>query len=82
MKCQNLFSGKNKKNLINLLSAELAQRVVKVKVPVTTAADHILYFFNIYFSEKIGLDILSELSAKQTIHMKYQTVFSLKVKKR
>ena len=30
MKCQNLFSEKNKKN-IKLLSAELAQRVVKVK---------------------------------------------------
>ena len=27
MKCQNLFSGKNKKNIINLLSAELAKRV-------------------------------------------------------
>ena len=32
MKCQNLFSGKNKKNIINLSSAELAQRVVKVKM--------------------------------------------------
>ena len=31
MKCQILFSGKNKKNIINLLSAENAQRVVKVK---------------------------------------------------
>ena len=30
MKCQILFSGKNKKN-INLSSAENAQRVVKVK---------------------------------------------------
>ena len=33
MKCQILFSGKkikNKKNIINLSSAELAQRVVKV----------------------------------------------------
>ena len=30
MKCQILFSGKNKKNIINLLSAENAQRVVKV----------------------------------------------------
>ena len=29
--CQILFSGKSKKNNINLLSAELAQRVVKVK---------------------------------------------------
>ena len=28
MKCQILFSGKNKENIINLLSAELAQRVV------------------------------------------------------
>ena len=31
MKCLNLFSGKNKKNTISLLSAELAKKVVKVK---------------------------------------------------
>ena len=31
MKCGILFSGKNEKNIINLSSAELAQRVVKVK---------------------------------------------------
>ena len=31
MTCQILFSGKNKKNIINLSSAENAQRVVKVK---------------------------------------------------
>ena len=31
MKCQILFSGKNKKNIINLSSAENAKRVVKVK---------------------------------------------------
>ena len=31
MKCQNLFSGKNKKN-INLSSADFAKRVIKVKV--------------------------------------------------
>ena len=31
MKCQILFYGENKKNVINLSSAELAQRVVKVK---------------------------------------------------
>ena len=30
MKCQMLFSGKNKKNITKLLSAELAKRVVKV----------------------------------------------------
>ena len=31
MKCQNLFSGENKKKVINLLSAELGERVEKVK---------------------------------------------------
>ena len=31
MKCQRLFSGKNNKNIINLSSAEFAQRVVKFK---------------------------------------------------
>ena len=32
MKCQILFTGKNKKNIINLSSAENAQRVVKVNI--------------------------------------------------
>ena len=31
MKCQILFSGKNKSNIMNLSSAEFAQTVVKVK---------------------------------------------------
>ena len=31
MKCQILFSGKNKKNMTNLSSAALAKTVVKVK---------------------------------------------------
>ena len=35
MKCQILFSGKNKENSINMLPAEYAQRVVKVKRSVT-----------------------------------------------
>ena len=36
MKCQILFSGKNKKNIISLSSAENAQRVVKVKAQLFT----------------------------------------------
>ena len=32
MKCQIVFSGKIRKNITNLSSAELAQRVVKVKI--------------------------------------------------
>ena len=35
-----------------------------------------LFFFN--FSKKTSLDISCESSAKQTIHMKYQDLFSLK----
>ena len=31
MKCQNLFSWKNKKNIISVSSAELTQRLVMVK---------------------------------------------------
>ena len=31
MKCQILLSGRNKKNIINLSSAEFAHKVVKVK---------------------------------------------------
>ena len=38
MKCQSLFSGKNKKTIINL-SAYSVQRVVKVKLMIT---DHIV----------------------------------------
>ena len=33
MKCQILFSGKTKKSIVNLSSAENAQRMVKVKAP-------------------------------------------------
>ena len=36
MKCQNLFSRKSKKNITNLLSAELTQRVVMVNKPWLT----------------------------------------------
>ena len=32
MKCQSLFSGKSKKNIINMSAAELAHRVVMVKL--------------------------------------------------
>ena len=35
-----------------------------------------------FFSEKTSLDISSESSAKQTIHMKCQDLFSLKNKKK
>ena len=49
MKYQILFPGKNKKNIINLLSAEFAQRVVKIKVLITTEADNIFIIITIIF---------------------------------
>ena len=40
MKYQSLFSGKNKKNRINLSSTEFAQRVVKVKLQASLLQGH------------------------------------------
>ena len=64
MKSQILFSGKSKKNITNLPSAELTKRMIKVQVPSKICRDHILtfFFFFFYISEKISLDILCELS--------------------
>ena len=55
MKCQILFSGKTKKNIANMLSAKLAQRLVKVKAPVAIVADDIHFFF---FPRKIRFDFV------------------------
>ena len=44
-------SGKNKKNIINLSSAELAHSLVGVKASITTAVDNIFHF-----SEKTRFD--------------------------
>ena len=45
--------------------------------PITTAADDILKK-NYCFSEKIRLDVSSESSARQRIHLKNQALFSSK----
>ena len=58
--------------------------MLTIKALITTTVDNTLkYFFIfivIFFSEKISLDISCQLSARQTIHMKYQVLFSLKNK--
>ena len=52
-----------------------------LKAPITTAADDIhIYFFIVFFPEKIRLGVSSESSAKQRIHMKNQALFSSKDK--
>ena len=50
MKCQILFSGKNKKNIISLSSAENAQRVVKVKETLGSTLDRLLTYCMKIFS--------------------------------
>ena len=51
-----------------------------LKAPITSKADD-NFDFLFYFQMKTSLDISSESSAKQTIYMKYQDLFSLKNKK-
>ena len=46
MKCQILFSGKTKKNIINLSSAEMAQRVGKVKYYPLSVVLFVFFFLN------------------------------------
>ena len=50
---------------------------LRVKAPITTAADDILIFF-LYFSKKISLDISCESSSKQTIDTVYEDLMCLK----
>ena len=50
MKCQNLFTGNNKKNTINLSSAELALRVVKVNAK-QIGSNHILNLILLFLRE-------------------------------
>ena len=50
-------------------------------MPISTAADDIhKYFLFIVSSENIRLDVSSEWSAGQTMHIKNQALFSLKDK--
>ena len=49
-----------------------------LEAPIITAADDIHKYFFHCLSEKIRLDVSSESSARQRIHMKNQALFSLK----
>ena len=51
-----------------------------LKAPITTAADDIHKYFFHCFLEKIRLDVSSESSARQRIHIKNQALFSSKDK--
>ena len=44
----------------------------------TAADDNMLFFFGFYLSKKIRLDVSSESSAEQRIHLKRRLIFSEK----
>ena len=51
MKCQLLFSGAKRKDIINLSSAELAKRVVKISTleTISEASRSYIFFFFFFF---------------------------------
>ena len=61
-------------------SASPLDVLLTLKAPFRTAADNIHKYFFIFFLEKIRLDVSSESSARQRIHMKNEALFSLKDK--
>ena len=65
-------------HILRLLYLNYLPGNLTIKVPSQIVADNILFFLFYNFSEKIGLVVLCELSARQTIHIKLQALFSLK----
>ena len=74
-KAQNLFS----KLYITVLTFQSTHSVIPLtlKAPITTAPDDIHKYVFIVFRKK-RLDVSSESSARQRIHMKNQALFSSK----
>ena len=58
MKCQILSSGKNKKNAINLSSAELAWRVIKINIRTIRTLPNIALDKALFFNQKVSLFFL------------------------
>ena len=76
MKCEILCSGKNKKNFSNLLSAWLAQRVVKIKALSKPVAEDILNYFLLFFRKN---KTAFHFNHQQMVHMKLSSlIFSEK----
>ena len=79
-----LFDSRDKINLYSISFFEIWSFVygerLRFKAPITAAADDIHKYFFHCFSERIRLDVSSESSARQRIHLKYQALFSSKDK--
>ena len=74
MKCHILFSGKNKKNIISLSSAENAQRVVKVNLFSMTRVNILNRSIGTY---NIGLDQMLQcgIRSESPMFVTHPTVF-------
>ena len=83
-KVQDMFSTSSSLSLSlkdNLIQTEiLSQKLFTLKEPIMTAAADIHKYFFYCFSGKIRLDISSESSARQRIHIKIKPYFHRKVK--
>ena len=65
MECQILLSGKKKKNIFSLSSAEFAQRVVMVKAVITATyeiPEFLFFLLLLFFLKEIGLAISCQSS--------------------
>ena len=80
MKCHILFSVKSKKNIINLSSAELAQRVVKVKIYMYFPLKLIFILWYMTLHYNLFITLLLGSTAKMVLAKQrccIQTKFSL-----
>ena len=66
--------------MTQVMRKRIFRNILTLKELITTAADDIHKYFFQCFSEKIRLDVSSESSARQRIHMKSQALFSSKDK--
>ena len=65
---------------LHIQPEKLNIQLLTLKVQIMTAADDIYRHFFHCFAENIRLDVSSESSARQRIHMKNQGLFSSKDK--
>ena len=77
MNCQILLSGKNyKKNVINLLSAELAQRVAKVKMALLMSTHNVCFCEKYEKNSFLGLDVQIIISLTSSLRVISLTVLA------
>ena len=75
MKCQSLFSGKNKKNIIKLSSSEFVQRVLKIILATKKPTKNI--FSSCLNMEQKSMRKYYEIKALMTMFLTRLSTFTL-----